>query len=109
MVNVYWSLQFEARSDFEPPYDGYLTYRDGQLVANFSLTVLKDQLLEGEERFAVTLTSVDNNADLSLDGHLSELVIQADPGSSGHIEIAAGYHHLLVGEPTALYNGQQVC
>ena len=56
----------------------------------------------------MSLTSADNNADLSVTSRNAEIVIQADPGASGHIEVVQAYRHVVIGEPTSDYNGQQV-
>ena len=67
-----------------------------------------DGILEGEERFIVALTSTDNNADLSVTHRNAELIIQADPGSSGHVEVVPDYRRVVVAEPDAMYDGTQV-
>ena len=67
-----------------------------------------DGILEGEERFIVALTSTDNNADLSVTHRNAELIIQADPGSSGHVEVVPDYRQVIVAEPDAMYDGTQV-
>lgn len=67
-----------------------------------------DGILEGEEIFVVALTSTDNNADLSVTHRNADIIIGADPGSSGHIEVVPDYRQVIVAEPDALYDGRQV-
>lgn len=108
MVNLHWSLESKALADFDPPHSGSLTFQSGEGLKNFTLTAKVDDLLEGEERFIVSLTSADNNADISVRNRDTLIIIEANEGSNGHIEVAEEYRTLYVAEPTPQYNGQQV-
>lgn len=108
LVNVHWQLPVDALSDFEPPNSGSLTFEPGQTTNNFTLTAVLDTVLEGQERFVLSLTAADNNADLSVTNRNAEIIIQPNEGSSGHIEIAEGYRTLIVAEPDSGYDGKRV-
>ena len=80
--------------------------KQGESTKKITLQTKPDSILEGEERFTLSLVSADNNADISsTDGDVS-VVILPDEGASGVIFIMANSTYLIMGEPTAEYNGQ---
>ena len=108
LVNVHWQLEINAILDFDLPHSGTLVFQPGQTGSNFTLTVKLDSVLEGEERFSVSITSADNNADISVSHGTAEIIVQANEGSSGHIEVLEDYRTVIVAEPDSVYDGQQV-
>lgn len=108
VVNVYWQLDSNAASDLDPPLSGSLRFDVGETSKNITIKAKNDGLLEGEERFTISLTSTDNNADLSVISRDATIVILPDEGSYGHIEVVEDYRQVIVAEPSALYSGRQV-
>ena len=58
-----------------------------------------DEILEGEEKFKVSLITADNNADISPSEGDATVIVLADPGASGTISILPEYRTVYIGEP----------
>lgn len=107
-MNVDWLLHHDAVADFELPHSGTLQFEVGQTTNSFTLTARLDNVLEGEEIFNVTLTSADNNADISITNYTAEIIVEANPGSYGHVEVVESFRFIIMSEPTGQNNGKQV-
>ena len=78
----------------------------GQSTKKITLQTKPDSVLEGEESFILSLVSADNNGDISsTDGDVT-VIILADEGATGVIFVLANSTYLVVGEPTAEYDGR---
>ncbi len=64
-----------------------------------------DDILEGEERYTLSLVSADNNGDISATEGDATIIILADEGASGIISIATHSRVAYIGEPVADYDG----
>ena len=71
-----------------------------------TLRTKPDDILEGEERFTLSLVAADNNADISPIEGDATIVILADKGASGVISIKPDSRFVLVGEPSEDYTGK---
>ena len=58
-----------------------------------------DSVLEGEETFTVSLTSADNNADISSTKRDATIVIVPDSGASGLVSVEETSRLVYIGEP----------
>lgn len=68
-----------------------------------------DNILEGEEKFRVSLISADNSADISHIRGDASVVLLPDLGSAGTVRILPDYNTVYIGEPgesSSTYNGQ---
>ena len=71
-----------------------------------TLRTKPDDILEGEERFTLSLVAADNNADISPTEGDATIVILADKGASGVISVKPDSRFVLVGEPSEDYTGK---
>ncbi len=78
----------------------------GESNKKITLQTKPDSVLEGEERFTLSLVSADNNADISITDGDAVVVILADEGAAGVVSVATNSTYFVMGEPTADYNGQ---
>ncbi|XP_077988560.1 adhesion G-protein coupled receptor V1-like [Glandiceps talaboti] len=103
-VDVQWQVQVDAVNDISP-LSGTLTFASGVTQQLLRLRTLPDEILEGEERFSLDIISVSNDADISpLYGHAT-IVILANSGSSGVVSVFPVSRNILIGEPSASYDG----
>ena len=63
------------------------------------LVTKPDNILEGEERFIVSLITADNNADISPTQGDATIIVLPDPGASGTVSILPEYRQVYIGEP----------
>ncbi|XP_060082724.1 adhesion G-protein coupled receptor V1-like [Ylistrum balloti] len=109
VVNVRWRLSAEAAYDFDDPLSGTIQFDQGQKTRPIILRTKMDSVLEGEERFHISLVTADNNADISHSEGDSTVIISPDPGASGTISILPEFRKVYIGEPgesSPSYNGQ---
>ncbi|KAH3717902.1 hypothetical protein DPMN_060698 [Dreissena polymorpha] len=98
VVNVQWRLNAEAVYDFYEPLLGTMMFAQGEKTKSLSLRTKPDSILEGEERFRVSLVAVDNNADISHTQGDARIIVLPDPGASGTIEIVPESRLVYIGE-----------
>ncbi|XP_048257204.1 adhesion G-protein coupled receptor V1-like isoform X2 [Haliotis rufescens] len=108
LVLVEWRLAANAEDDFLPPLQGTLTFNQGEARKSIVLQTKPDTILEGEERFVVSLTSASNNANIAVKQADATVIIAANGGSSGTVSIEATSRTVYIGEPNVAqgYNGQ---
>ncbi|KAL4228132.1 hypothetical protein ACF0H5_013567 [Mactra antiquata] len=109
VVSVQWRLNAEAIYDFYEPHSGTMLFAQGEKAKSLSLRTSPDNLLEGEERFRISLITADNNADISHTQGDAQILVLADPGSSGTISVMPEHRTVYIGEPgesSPNYNGQ---
>ncbi|KAJ8304146.1 hypothetical protein KUTeg_017729 [Tegillarca granosa] len=109
VVNVQWRLNAEAAYDFVEPLTDTVMFSQGENRRTITLRTKPDTILEGQERFIVSLITADNNADISHTKGDAIVIISPDPGASGTISILPQYRQLQIGEPgesSPSYNGQ---
>ncbi|XP_069137444.1 adhesion G-protein coupled receptor V1-like isoform X2 [Argopecten irradians] len=109
VVNVQWRLSAEAVNDFDDPQSGTIQFAQGKTTMSVVLRTKMDTVLEGEERFRISLVTADNNADISHSQGDATVIISPDPGASGTISILPEFRKVYIGEPgesSPSYNGQ---
>ncbi|XP_041376199.1 adhesion G-protein coupled receptor V1-like [Gigantopelta aegis] len=99
LVHVQWRLNAEARTDFLDPLYGTLQFRQGELEQSITVQTKPDSTLEGEETFTVSLTSADNNADISPTKRDATIVILPNSGASGLVSVEEDSRLVYIGEP----------
>ncbi|XP_055956200.1 adhesion G-protein coupled receptor V1 [Patella vulgata] len=98
LVQVQWRLNVEAAGDFLEPHGGRIPFSDGEDKKVIILQSRPDTILEGREEFIVSLTSADNNGDISSTQGDATVVILPDVGASGTISILSDYRTVYIGE-----------
>ena len=81
-------------------------FLQGVTYLPLSLRTKPDGLLEGEERFTLSLVSASNNANIALDGADATVIILAEAGASGMVAVDITSTRLLLGEPYPGYDGK---
>ncbi|PNJ49879.1 ADGRV1 isoform 24, partial [Pongo abelii] len=71
------------------------------------LHTLQDTVLEEDRRFTIQLISVDEVEISPVKGSAS-IIIRGDKRASGEVGIAPSSRHILIGEPSAKYNGTAI-
>ena len=77
----------------------------GETYQEVTLETRVDDILEGEERFTFSLVSADNNGEISPTQGDATVIILPDSGASGHISILPVSRFIIMGEPSAQYDG----
>ena len=93
-----WRLVPNAQNDFDEPYSGFLNFDENEVSKTITLTTRADQVLEGEERFLLSLVSADNNANINPLRAEATVVILPNPGAAGKVSIAS-VGEIVIGEP----------
>ncbi|XP_072038274.1 adhesion G-protein coupled receptor V1-like [Amphiura filiformis] len=103
-VEVIWELEPAGSQDLWPP-SGTLIFNDGVTKRPLTLQAVQDSVLEGEERFDLSIVSVTYDAEISPVQGTATVVIQADTGSSGIVSVLPLSRSILVGEPMDDHDG----
>ncbi|XP_066273052.1 adhesion G-protein coupled receptor V1-like isoform X1 [Branchiostoma lanceolatum] len=103
-VQVDWRLESAAQYDLTPMF-GSLTFSPGQMTSTITLRTYPDDILEGEERFTLSLTNANNGAEVSPVRGSATVIIQPNTGAAGLIAIVPASRNVLVGEPADNYDG----
>ena len=78
----------------------------GEARKTLTLRTRPDNILEGEERFTLSLVAADNNADISPINSDATIIILADEGASGVISIRPESRFVVLAEPSEGYAGR---
>ncbi|XP_058132092.1 adhesion G-protein coupled receptor V1 [Dasypus novemcinctus] len=105
-VRLQWTIDDMAKYDLSP-LNGTLHFDETESQKTIVLHTLGGTVLEGDRRFVIQLTSTDKVEISPVKGSAS-IVIRGDKGTSGEIGIALSSRHVLIGEPSAKYNGTAI-
>eukprot|EP00058_Branchiostoma_floridae_P024219 XP_002609709.1 hypothetical protein BRAFLDRAFT_102479 [Branchiostoma floridae] len=103
-VQVDWRLESAAQYDLTPMF-GSLTFSPGQMTSTITLRTYPDDILEGEERFTLSLTNANNGAEVSPVRGSATVIIQPNTGAAGNVSIVPVSRNVFVGEPDDNYDG----
>jgi G-protein coupled receptor 98 len=78
----------------------------GEVNQTITLRAKADKVLEGDEKFTISLVSADNNADINPKMSEARIFILADKGANGIMQIMSKDRAILIGEPSASYDGK---
>lgn len=70
----------------------------GEKVKTLSLRTKPDNILEGQEKFRVSLITADNNADISHTQGDAQIIVLPDPGASGTVSIVPEQRTVYIGK-----------
>ncbi|XP_059551072.1 adhesion G-protein coupled receptor V1 [Myotis daubentonii] len=104
-VRLQWTVDEMAKDDLSP-LNGTLHFDETESQKTIVLHTLQDTVLE-DRRFTIQLTAVDE-AEISPVKGSASIIIRGDKGASGEVGIAPSSRHILIGEPSAKYNGTAI-
>nr|XP_031304026.1 adhesion G-protein coupled receptor V1 [Camelus dromedarius] len=102
-VRLQWTVDEMAEDDLSP-LNGTLHFDETESQKTIKLHTLQGTVLEEDRHFTIHLLPVDEVEISPVKGSAS-IVIRGDKGGSGAVGIAASSRHVLIGEPSAKYNG----
>uniref|UniRef100_A0A452G4T7 Adhesion G-protein coupled receptor V1 n=1 Tax=Capra hircus TaxID=9925 RepID=A0A452G4T7_CAPHI len=105
-VRLQWTIDEMAKDDLSP-LSGTLHFDETDSQKTIVLHTLQDATLEEDRRFTIQLLSVDEVEISPVKGSAS-IIIRGDKGASGEVGIAPSSRHVLIGEPSAKYNGTAI-
>uniref|UniRef100_H0X6E5 Adhesion G-protein coupled receptor V1 n=1 Tax=Otolemur garnettii TaxID=30611 RepID=H0X6E5_OTOGA len=105
-VWLQWAVDEKAKHQLSP-LNGTLHFDETEAEKTIELRALQHTLLEEDRRFTIQLMSVDEVEISPVKGSAS-IIIRGDTGASGEVGIAPSSRHILIGEPSAKYNGTAV-
>ncbi|XP_036887970.1 adhesion G-protein coupled receptor V1 [Sturnira hondurensis] len=105
-VRLQWTVDETAKDDLSP-LNGTLHFDETESQKTIILHTLQDTVLEKDRRFTIQLVSVDE-AEISPVKGSASIIIRGDKGASGEVGIAQSSRHILIGEPSAKYNGTAI-
>ncbi|EPQ10965.1 G-protein coupled receptor 98, partial [Myotis brandtii] len=104
-VRLQWTVDEMAKDDLSP-LNGTLHFDETESQKTIVLHTLQDTVLE-DRRFTIQLISVDE-AEISPVKGSASIILRGDKGASGEVGIAPSSRHILIGEPSAKYNGTAI-
>ncbi|XP_054994600.1 adhesion G-protein coupled receptor V1 [Sorex araneus] len=105
-VRLHWAVDKRAKDNLRP-LNGTLHFDETESRKTIVLHTLQDTVLEKDRNFTIHLMSVDEVEISPVKGSAS-IVIRGDKGASGEVGIAPTSRHILIGEPSAQYNGTAI-
>ncbi|XP_041464132.1 adhesion G-protein coupled receptor V1-like [Lytechinus variegatus] len=106
-IDVRWEVEAAGRMDLTPS-SGSLFFQQGDARKSIILEAIQDNILEGEERFTLSLTSATVDAEISPVYGTATVVILANPDSAGMVSILPDSRNILISEPMQGYDGQAI-
>ncbi|KAM5328541.1 adhesion G-protein coupled receptor V1 [Glossophaga mutica] len=104
-VRLRWTIDETAKDDLSP-LNGTLHFDETESQKTIILHTLQDTVLEKDRHFTIQLVSVDE-AEISPVKGSASIIIRGDKGAS-EVGIAQSSRHVLIGEPSAKYNGTAI-
>ncbi|XP_006885449.1 PREDICTED: G-protein coupled receptor 98-like [Elephantulus edwardii] len=105
-VQLHWTIDETAKDDLSP-LNGTLDFDETESQKTIVLHTLQDTVLKRDKRFIIQLISVDD-AEISPVKGSASIIIRGDKEVSGEVGIAPSSRHVLIGEPSAKYNGTAI-
>ncbi|XP_045053798.2 adhesion G-protein coupled receptor V1 [Desmodus rotundus] len=105
-VQLRWTIDEAAKDDLSP-LNGTLHFDETESQKTIILHTLQDAVLEEDRHFTIQLVSVDE-AEISPVKGSASIIIRGDKGASGEVGVAQSSRHVLIGEPSAKYNGTAI-
>ncbi|XP_045141134.1 adhesion G-protein coupled receptor V1 [Echinops telfairi] len=105
-VRLRWAVEEKAKDDLSP-LNGTLQFEETESQKTIVLHALQDAVLEGDKHFIIQLISIEVVRLVFVLGSAS-IIIRGDKGVSGEVGIAPSSTHVLIGEPSAKYNGTAI-
>ncbi|KAL2079826.1 hypothetical protein ACEWY4_025570 [Coilia grayii] len=106
-VYLAWFLEKDGWEDLTP-HNGTITFNEIDSKKVIELHAVADAVFEGEEKFSVQLIAITDEVMINPTTGVASVIIQADRGAFGHVEISELSSNILIGEPQGEYNGTAV-
>ncbi|KAF6125476.1 hypothetical protein HJG60_009913 [Phyllostomus discolor] len=106
VIRLRWTVDETAKDDLSP-LNGTLHFDETESQKTIILHTLQDTVLEKDRHFTIQLVSADE-AEISPVKGSASIIIRGDKGASGEVGIARSSRHVLIGEPSAKYNGTAI-
>ncbi|XP_036868013.2 adhesion G-protein coupled receptor V1 [Manis javanica] len=105
-IGLQWMIDETAKGDLSP-LNGTLHFDETESQKTILLHTLQDSVLEEDRHFTIQLIPV-GEVEISPFKGSASIVIRGDKGASGEVGIAPSSRHVLIGEPSAKYNGTAI-
>ncbi|KAM6225436.1 adhesion G-protein coupled receptor V1 [Rhynchocyon petersi] len=105
-VQLQWTIDEMAKEDLSP-LSGTLHFDEMESQKTIVLHTLQDTVLKRDKRFIIQLISVDEVEISPMKGSAS-IIFRGDKEMPGEVGIAPSSRHVLIGEPSAKYNGTAI-
>ncbi|XP_036063369.1 adhesion G-protein coupled receptor V1 [Onychomys torridus] len=101
-VLLHWAIEEKAKDDLSP-LNGTLHFDETEFQKTVTLHTLQDSILGEDRCFTIELRAADEIEISPMKGSAS-IIIRGDKGAS-EVGIASSSRHIIIGEPSATYNG----
>ncbi|CAH6787485.1 Adgrv1 [Phodopus roborovskii] len=101
-VLLHWAIEEKAK-DVLSPWNGTLHFAEGESQKTVTLHTLQDSTLGEDRHFTIELRA-DEEIEISPIKGSASIIIRGDKGAS-EVGIASSSGHIIIGEPSATYNG----
>ncbi|MBZ3889709.1 G-protein coupled receptor 98, partial [Sciurus carolinensis] len=105
-VRLLWTVDEKAKDDLSP-LSGTLHFDETESQKTIVLHALQDTMLENDRHFIIQLLPIDE-VEISPTKGSASIIIRGERGEPGEIGIAPSSRHILIGEPSAKYNGTAI-
>ncbi|XP_054434571.1 adhesion G-protein coupled receptor V1 [Pteronotus mesoamericanus] len=105
-VRLQWAVDETAKDDLSP-LTGTLHFDETESQKTITLRTLQDTVLEKDRHFTIQLIPVDE-AEISPVKGSASIIFRGEKGALGEVGIAQSSRHVLIGEPSAKYNGTAI-
>ncbi|XP_028615942.1 adhesion G-protein coupled receptor V1 [Grammomys surdaster] len=101
-VRLHWAIEEKAKDDLSP-LNGTLYFEETESQKSVILHTLQDSTQGKDKRFTIELIAADDVQISPVKGSAS-VIIRGDKSAS-EVGIASSSRHIIIGEPSATYNG----
>ncbi|XP_021064109.1 adhesion G-protein coupled receptor V1 [Mus pahari] len=101
-VRLHWAIEEKAKEDLSP-LNGTLYFDETESQKSVILHTLQDGMLGEDRRFIIELIAADE-VEISPVKGIASVIIRGDKSIS-EVGIASSSRHIIIGEPSATYNG----
>ncbi|KAM6148616.1 adhesion G-protein coupled receptor V1 [Erethizon dorsatum] len=105
-VQLQWTLEEKAK-DTLSPLNGILHFDETESQKTIVLNALQDAARDKDRRFTIQLTAADEVEISPVKGR-ALIIVRGEKAASGEVGIALSSRHVLIGEPSATYNGTAI-
>nr|XP_040129297.1 LOW QUALITY PROTEIN: adhesion G-protein coupled receptor V1 [Ictidomys tridecemlineatus] len=105
-VRLRWTVDEKAKDNLSP-LSGTLHFDEMESQKTIVLHALQDTMLEKDRHYTIQLLPIDE-VEISPAKGSASIIILGERGAPGEVGIAPSSRHVLIGEPSAKYNGTAI-
>ncbi|XP_058430567.1 adhesion G-protein coupled receptor V1 isoform X1 [Marmota monax] len=105
-VRLRWTVDEKAKDNLNP-LSGTLHFDEMESQKTIVLHALQDTVLEKDRHYTIQLLPIDE-VEISPAKGSASIIILGERGAPGEVGIAPSSRHVLIGEPSAKYNGTAI-